>query len=296
MPLKQRLAAYLDDTNTETGAWVTVAIALLILLSAAIFVVETYPLSDRLDAVLIGLDQVILALFTVEYGLRLWSAEKRWEYALSPYGLVDLLAISPFLLGFLDLRFLRLLRWLRILRLTRLLGERALIGRVTAADTLAVTRILFTLFALIFIYAGVIFQIEQRFHPETFNTFLDAVYFAVVTMTTVGFGDIAPVSEAGRWFTVLMILTGITLIPIQLGYLIRSVMKVAQAQEVTCLHCGWRVHDSDAHFCKRCGTPLPPPAPPSSFSMAAESRAADTPPTATLPMAPRSPSEPVSPP
>jgi VIT1/CCC1 family predicted Fe2+/Mn2+ transporter len=100
--VKQRIAAYLDDTNREVGAWVTVAIALLILASAAIFVVETYPLSDRLQALLRVADWVILTLFTVEYGLRLWSAERPWHYALSPYGLVDLLAILPFVLGFVD--------------------------------------------------------------------------------------------------------------------------------------------------------------------------------------------------
>jgi hypothetical protein len=97
--VKQRIAAYLDDTNREVGAWVTVAIALLILASAAIFVVETYPLSDRLQALLRVADWVILTLFTVEYGLRLWSAERPWHYALSPYGLVDLLAILPLCWG-----------------------------------------------------------------------------------------------------------------------------------------------------------------------------------------------------
>ncbi|MDA0673134.1 MAG: ion transporter [Cyanobacteria bacterium] len=278
MTLKQRVAAYLDDANRAVGAWVTAAIALLILASAAIFVVETYALSDRLQATLRIADWVILTLFTVEYGLRLWSAERPWHYALSPYGLVDLLAILPFVLGFVDMRFVRLLRWLRVLRLARLFGDRALVGRLTAADTLAVTRIVFTLFALIFIYAGIIFQIEQRFNPDTFDSFLDAAYFAVVTMTTVGFGDIAPVSEAGRWFTVLMILTGITLIPTQLSYLIRSVVKVSQAQTVPCGHCGWAIHDSDARFCKRCGTAL--------VGMP-EVGAQPTPLATTLPIAPR---------
>ena len=284
MTLKQRVAVYLDDTNLKTGGWVTLAIALLILISAVIFVVETYPLDDRLRTVLVGVDWVILTLFTVEYGLRLWSAERPWDYGLSPYGLVDLLAILPLVLGLLswgmvDLRFVRLLRWLRVLRLARLLGDRALVGRLTAADSLVVTRIVFTLFALIFIYAGIIFQIEQHYNPDTFTSFLDAAYFAVVTMTTVGFGDITPVSEVGRWFTVLMILTGITLIPTQLSALIRSVVKVSQAQATPCDRCGWAIHDSDARFCKRCGGPLRP-GPPSEVIRLSS-------PAATLPIAPR---------
>ncbi len=257
MDLKQRLALALDDTQPGSGGWVTSGISLLIFVSAAVFVVETYPLSPPLDTFCHIIDWVILGLFTLEYGLRLWSADRWWRYFISPYGWVDLLAILPFLLGFLDMRFLRLLRWLRVLRLVRLLGDRSWLGRVATPERLVVIRIVFTLFTLIFIYAGIIFQIEQHFHPGTFSSYLDAAYFAVVTMTTVGFGDITPVSEAGRWFTVLMILTGITLIPTQLSALIRSVVKVSQTQAVPCLQCHWVQHDADAQFCKRCGTALP---------------------------------------
>lgn len=284
MTLKDTIAAYLDDTNRETGGWVTGAIAGLIMLSAVIFVVETYDVSPHWQLILNGLDWTILGIFTVEYGLRVWTAERWWTYVLSPYGLVDLVAICPFVLGFWDMRFVRLLRWLRVLRLVRFLGDRALLGRFTAADTLAVVRIVFTLFAIIFIYAGIIFQVEQHYHPETFRSFLDAAYFAVVTMTTVGYGDITPVSDAGRLCTILMILTGIALIPTQLGDLIRRILKVSQSIQVPCSNCGWSVHDPDAQFCKRCGTTLP-------FSQtptAEQSRTSATPYTASMPFAPRS--------
>ncbi|MEM9007009.1 MAG: ion transporter [Cyanobacteria bacterium P01_F01_bin.86] len=259
MTLKKTVAAYLDDTDRETGGWVTGVIAVLIVVSAIIFVVETYNIAPQLRTVLNGLDCLILGIFATEYLLRLWTAEHWWTYVFSPYGLVDLIAISPFVLGLLDMRFVRLLRWLRVLRLIRFLGDRAILGRLTAADTLAVVRIVFTIFAIIFIYAGIIFQVEQRYHPDTFATFLDAAYFAVVTMTTVGYGDITPVSEAGRLFTILMILTGIALIPTQLGDLIRRIVKVSQSIQVPCSNCGWTNHDTDAQFCKRCGTILPLP-------------------------------------
>lgn len=286
MTPKAKVSALLDDTNTESGRWVTLTVALLILLSAAIFVVETYPIGEQWQLILSGLDWVILGLFTVEYGLRVWSSDRSWHYVFSLYGLVDLVAILPFLLGFFDTRFVRLLRWLRILRLLRLFSDRAILGRLTAADTLALARIVFTLVAIIFIYAGIIFQVEQHYHPETFNTFLDAVYFAVVTMTTVGYGDITPVSEAGRGFTVMMILSGIALIPTQLGDLIRRVVKVSQALQIACVQCGWAVHDADARFCKRCGAVLPLDTLPAI--------AGDRPPTAwetSLMMAPRSASD-----
>jgi voltage-gated potassium channel len=254
--LKQQIADYLDDTNRETGAWVTGAIAGLILVSAVIFVLETYDLSPFWTVTLSIVDWAIVGIFVVEYGLRLWTADRWWHYAFSPYGLLDLVAISPFAIGFLDMRFVRLLRWLRILRLIRFLGDRAIVGRFTAADTVVVVRIMFTLFAIIFIYAGIIFQVEQVYHPETFETFLDAAYFAVVTMTTVGYGDITPASDAGRLFTMLMILTGIALIPTQLGDLIRRIVKFSQVIEAPCSNCSWSLHDPDAQFCKRCGSAL----------------------------------------
>ena len=282
MTLKETIAAYLDDTNRETGGWVTGAIAALILVSAAIFVIETYDISPQWRRVLSGLDWFILGLFTVEYWLRVWTAECWWRYVLSPYGLVDLVAICPFVLGFLDMRFVRLLRWLRVLRLLRVLRDRAIVGRLTAADTLAVIRIVFTVFAIVFIYAGIIFQVEQRYHPETFHSFLDALYFAVVTMTPVGYGDITPVSDAGRLCTVLMILTGIALIPTQLGNLIRRIIKMSQAVQLPCTKCGWLIHDWDAQFCKHCGTVLPTRVAPVSMTELPGPNAA-----ATMPFAPR---------
>ncbi|MGF1458386.1 MAG: ion transporter [Leptolyngbyaceae cyanobacterium] len=256
MTLKATIAAYLDDTNPAVGGWGVGAIASLIVASSVIFVLSTYELPPGQAQLLHWLDWAILAGFTVEYVLRVWTAEHWWRYVFSIYGLIDLVAICPLLLGFLDLRSIRLLRWLRILRFARLLSDRAILGKLITPDTLAVIRIVFTIFSIIFIYAGLIFQVEQRFHPTTFNSFLDAAYFAVVTITTVGYGDITPVSDAGRLCTMLMILTGIALIPTQLGDLIKRILKVSQSQPIACSTCNWSVHDPDAQFCKRCGTSL----------------------------------------
>jgi voltage-gated potassium channel len=115
---------------------------------------------------------------------------------------------------------------------------------------------LFTLFAIIFVYSGLIYQVEHQVNPENFRTFLDAFYFSVVTMTTVGFGDITPISETGRLLTVLMILTGIALIPWQLGDLIRQFAKTSNQIKTLCPTCSLSFHDADAQFCKICGTQL----------------------------------------
>ncbi len=256
MTLKSTIAAYLDDTNRETGGWVTGAIALLTVAAGVLVVLSTYEISTAWQPVINVANGAILTLFIAEYGLRLWTAERWWRYAFSLYGVVDLIAIVSLGPGVFNLPGLQLVRWLRVLRLSRLLSDRAMLARITAADTLAVVRIIFTVIGIIFVYAGLIFQVEEHYQPETFGTFFDAAYFAVVTITTVGYGDITPVSEAGRLCTMLMILTGIALVPTQLGDLIRRIIKVSNSIEKPCDRCGAVLHDPDALFCKRCGSSL----------------------------------------
>lgn len=253
---RDRLRRHLDTTDTLTGQIINGAIVVLIFLSAGIFVLKTYPLPSAVDAWLNALDWLIVMAFTLEYGLRLWVAPRPWHYALSFYGLLDLAAILPSWIGVFDIRFLRFFRSLRILRLVRIFNNRLWFGQVTSTDSLILLRILFTLGAIIFIYSGLIFQVEHPRNPDNFETFLDALYFAVVTMTTVGYGDVTPLSDAGRWLTVMMILTGIALIPTQVSSLIRQLVKVSNSRHLPCPGCGFASHDDDALFCKRCGTAL----------------------------------------
>ena len=252
-PLKSRIRAELEEAETSLGLGINIAIAALILMSAGLFVAETYPLSARVSAGLTILDWLILILFLVEYGVRLWAAERPLSYIVSPYAIVDLVAILPMVIGVFDLRSLRLIRWLRILKLARFLEEERWLGR----EGLIIARIIFTLFAIVFIYSGAIYQVEHPVDPETFRTLLDAVYFAVVTMTTVGYGDVTPVSEAGRTLTVMMILTGIALIPSQVGSLIQNINRIQTVNMISCQNCGLSGHADDAVYCRRCGKQLP---------------------------------------
>jgi voltage-gated potassium channel len=256
--LRDRLRSELNTTDTLAGRLINGAIVLLIFLSAVIFVLKTYPIPPTLDNWLNRLDWVIVLAFTLEYGLRLWVAHRPWHYAFSLYGLIDFIAILPSWIGIFDIRFLRFFRSLRILRLVHIFNNRLWFGRVTSADSLILIRILLTMGTIIFIYSGLIFQVENPSNSEDFGTFLDALYFAVVTMTTVGYGDVTPISEAGRGLTVMMILTGIALIPTQVSRLIRQLGKVRQPQHLPCPGCGLTPHDDDAQFCKRCGTLLEP--------------------------------------
>ncbi|MBW4629798.1 MAG: ion transporter [Brasilonema octagenarum HA4186-MV1] len=252
---KEKTAFYLKDLETPVGKIVNLTIAGLVLFSSVIFVAQTYNISDDLRLILNFIDTFVLLIFIAEYLLRIWSEENKIKYFFSFYSLIDLIAILPYLLGGVDISFVRLLRWFRILRLIRFIDNKFLLG-VSTEDSLVYTRILFTLFAIIFVYSGLIYQVEHSVNSQNFATFLDAFYFSIVTMTTVGFGDVTPISELGRLLTVLMILTGIALIPWQVGDLIKRLVKTANQVETICSGCGLSFHDTDAMFCKICGTKL----------------------------------------
>ncbi|NJO43428.1 MAG: ion transporter [Cyanobacteria bacterium CRU_2_1] len=255
MNLQQQVRFYLEDIDTAIGKSVNLIITGLVLLSSAIFIAETYPIPVLLRIQLNLLNQFILVVFTIEYAFRLWSAENKPRYFFSLYALIDLLAILPFLFTTIDIRFIRIFRWFRILRLIRYVEGKTIFGYVSREDSAIFARILFTLFTIIFIFSGLIYQAEHFVNPEKYSTFLDAVYFSVVTMATVGFGDITPVSQVGRLLTVSMILTGIALIPWQVGELIKQLLKTSNRSvlSILCTNCGLASHDADAKFCKICG-------------------------------------------
>ncbi|HAC63373.1 MAG TPA: Ion transporter [Cyanothece sp. UBA12306] len=254
--IREKFGHYLEDFQSPIGVTINLIILGLILLSSAIFVIETYPIPGYLSKTLHQIDQIILWLFAIEYIIRFWSSNHKLKFVFSFFSLIDLLAIIPLFLGFLDVRYIRIVRWFRILRLITLVQFEAFMFKLKTEDGINLSRIFLTLFSLVFIYSGTIYQIEHKTNPKVFENFFDALYFSIVTMTTVGFGDVIPLSKSGKIITLIMICSGIVLIPWQIGILTQQLLKITHKSNKLCSHCGLNIHEQDANFCKICGTKL----------------------------------------
>ncbi len=164
-----KISLYLEDIENPIGKIVNLFITGLVLVSTGIFVAETYPLDPDLRSLISKIDTLILSIFAIEYLLRLIAAPDKLKYIFSFYSLIDLIAILPVLAGVTDVSFIRILRWFRILRLLRFIEGKALLDNLDREDSSIITRILFTIFSIIFIYSGLIYQVEHSVNPKEFG-------------------------------------------------------------------------------------------------------------------------------
>jgi voltage-gated potassium channel len=252
--VKKTLSDCLANPRTRQGTVVEAVLAAVNLIACLLYVADTYSMTAETHRKLILAEYWLVGFFAIEYILRIWVAEKKWEYVFSFYGIIDLVSIVPIFFTTHGAGFLRVLRILRFLRFLR--TNVFSFGRVTEIQ-LQIVRILFTLFSILFVAAGIIHFYESAAHNNGLETFGDAIYFSVIALTTTGFGDIVPVTTGGRTATVLMILSALILIPWQSGLLIRLLLHShAGKHEVICTKCGLKYHDKDASHCKACGNTI----------------------------------------
>ncbi|OWJ64086.1 ion transporter [Inquilinus limosus] len=240
MDWRKHVRTALDGRHPGLGHRVELGLHALILYSALEMGVETLPHLPGWAATALSVSEiVVVAVFTIEYVLRLATAPAPGAYARSFFGIVDLLAIAPFYLGLafigfgLDLRAVRALRLLRLVRLLKLARYTSAIDRLAAAWRVVKEEVIvFGVAALIVLYvcALVIFQFEHDAQPEAFASVLDAMWWAAVTLTTVGYGDIYPVTPVGRVFTVLMLFVALGIIAIPTG-LVASALSAIRTRE-----------------------------------------------------------------
>jgi voltage-gated potassium channel len=243
-----------------------VLLIIAILASIAVAVFDTVAqVHIRYGTLFYGLEWFFTVAFTLEYVMRIAVVDRPWRYIRSFFGVVDVLAVLPtwvslFAAGsqyLLVVRALRILRIFRILKLTRYVGEADLLWLTLIRARRKVLIFFSTILTLVLIFGALMYLIEG---PEDgFTSIPTSMYWAIVTMTTVGFGDITPKTTLGKLLTSLIILIGYSIIAVPTGIFTAELAAGMRARRkyMPCTHCGQTDHDGDAQYCRICGTTLP---------------------------------------
>ena len=234
---KPRLKRMVEDTDTSQGRVFDRVVKGLIVFSIISYAVETLPdLSPRMQHLLYALEVAVVIIFTAEYGLRIYVADKKLAYVISPLGIIDLLAILPFylLLGGADSRAVRAMRLLRIARTLKLSRYNQAVDRLLRAVVIAKEEIVlfFSLTALaLYLAASGIHFFESEVQPDKFGSIFHGLWWAVITLTTVGYGDVYPVTTGGRLFTFVILMIGMGIIAVPPGIISSALSKARQEQD-----------------------------------------------------------------
>jgi voltage-gated potassium channel len=262
---RKKLHEIIFEADTPAGKYFDVILIWSIVLSVLVVMLDSIS-SIRTDYgnYLYLLEWFFTILFTIEYVLRLYCIGQRLRYATSFFGIVDLLAILPtylslFLPGsryMIVIRVLRVLRIFRVLKLAQYLGEADLLMRALRASRRKIFIFLFTVLTLVIIIGSLMYIIEGR--ENGFTSIPRGIYWAIVTLTTVGYGDISPATNLGQAIAAVVMILGYGIIAVPTGIV---TVEMSHAMErkgnaLTCPKCDSCGHDNDAKFCKNCGVKL----------------------------------------
>lgn len=263
---QQRLHQTIYESNTAAGKAFDVVLLLLIIASIAVVMLDSIQsLHNRYGRLFYILEWVFTALFTVEYILRLICISRPWGYVTSWLGVIDLLAIIPSYLSIffagaqslLVFRALRLLRIFRIFKLTHFITEMRFLRTAISGSLKKISIFMLVVLALVVILGSVMYLIEGR--ENGFTSIPESVYWAVVTITTVGYGDISPATPLDKFIAAFIMFIGYGIIAVPTGIVTNEMVNAVRTrkeQHETCPACGLEGHDGDARFCKRCGEKL----------------------------------------
>ena len=265
MSLRERVGTVIFETDTPAARAFDVALLIAILMSVALVVAESVAgVRARWLRELRILEWGFTIVFTVEYAARVWSARERGRYVRSFYGVVDLLAIVPTYLSLLVagsqylavVRALRLLRVFRVVKAMRFVGQAHVLGTALRASREKITVFLFTVLTLVLLIGSAMYLLEGPAHG--FDDIPTAVYWAIVTLTTVGYGDIAPGTAAGKALSAAVMILGYSIIAVPTGIVTSELARASgpRVREARCPTCGVGGHAPDATYCRACGAPL----------------------------------------
>lgn len=230
------LRTVLNHPESRWGGRFAALIQLLIILSLVTFSLDTLPgLTPRAHTILHWCEVVTVAVFTVEYLLRLYAAERRLRFVFSFFGIIDLLSILPFYLAAgIDLRGVRALRMLRLFRILKLGRYNRAVRRVWRAVNIAREELVIfysATFLVLFVASVGIYHFEREAQPQQFGSVFHCLWWAIETMTTVGYGDVIPVTVGGRVFTFLMVMCGLGIVGMPAGIMASALTRAAEEEK-----------------------------------------------------------------
>lgn len=263
-PFQKKLYRIIFEADTPAGKQFDVWLLVMILASVlTVFLESTPSIAQEYRPVFKVLEWIFTVFFTIEYVLRIYCSLRPVTYVRSFYGIIDLLSILPTYLSLFIpgsqvgavIRILRLLRVFRVFKLHSFLNQGDIIGTALLRSRRKIAVFLYVVFLMVIVIGSFMYLIESNGPAaDQFDSIPRSIYWAIVTITTVGYGDISPVTTLGQFIAALVMVAGYAIIAVPTGIVSAELMNVNQQNKAkVCPHCLEEGHDHDARHCKICG-------------------------------------------
>jgi voltage-gated potassium channel len=264
--IREKIYEIIFEADTRPGKIFDVTLLIVILISVALVILESVPsILKNNEQILKTLEWIITIIFTLEYILRIIVTKKPFRYIFSFYGIIDFLSVIPTYLSLIIvgshslvvIRIFRLLRIFRILKLTRYTQASRSLARALWASRAKISVFIFFVVILVIIVGTIMYLIEGEAHG--FTSIPRGIYWAIVTLTTVGYGDISPETSLGQFLASFVMIMGYAIIAVPTGIVTAEIINPSTTNNTqVCPECLYESHEDDAIFCKKCGAELNP--------------------------------------
>lgn len=271
-PFKEKVHEIIFEADTKAGKWFDIILLLIIVASVIVVSLETVgPLEVKYGKLFIWIEWIFTIFFTVEYFLRIYAVRRPSRYIFSFYGIIDFLAILPVYLSFFFvsskqftiIRVMRLLRVFRIFKLGSFLKHGNVIVNSLKASRAKITVFMYFVLLAVIVFGAVMYMVEGGTN-DGFDSIPRSIYWAIVTLTTVGYGDISPITPMGQFIAACIMILGYAVIAVPTGIISAEMVNSMNEDEdidistQACRYCGKDGHDYDAKHCKFCGELIHP--------------------------------------
>ena len=263
-PNREKIYEVIFRADTPSGKLFDVVLLIFIVGSVLAVTLESVPSLDaKYGALFRTFEWIFTIFFTIEYILRIYSVYRPFRYVTSFYGIIDLLAILPTFLEFfivgshslVVIRALRLLRVFRIFKLGSFMRQGTIIMHALRASRSKIFVFLYFILLMVIIIGSFMYLVEGAVN-EKFDSIPRSIYWAIVTLTTVGYGDISPITNVGQFTASLVMILGYAVIAVPTGIITKEFISPGKVNQRVCHHCSKEGHDQNANFCKFCAGEL----------------------------------------